>query len=97
MNTDPVHEFYLAGIVALCLILPLMASAWAPRHAPGPRPWLRTVWAGQALCAVGGLLVIFSSLHPAFGLGIALAGCAIFGRRLHRQLLASQTKTKFRT
>ena len=37
-----------------------MASAWAPRHAPDPKPWLQTVWAGQAVGALGGLLVIFS-------------------------------------
>jgi hypothetical protein len=86
MNTTPLHEFYLAGIVAHGLILPLMAGAEAPKHAPGPKPWLRTVWAGQAVVALGALPVIFSPLHPAFGLGLAAAGCAFFGWRLSRQL-----------
>ena len=90
MNTTPIHELYLAGIVALSLVLPLMASALAPKNPGGSRPWLRIVWVGQTLGGVGGLLVIFSPFHPSIGLMIAVASSAVCGWLLHRQLLPSQ-------
>jgi hypothetical protein len=86
MNNTPLHELCLAGIVLLSLVLPWMASALAPRNFIGPNPWLRTVWAGQAFGALGGLLVIFSPLHPAWGLASAVVSCALFGWLLRRQL-----------
>ena len=92
MNTTPIHELYLAGVVALCLILPFMATALAPKNSVQPKPWLRTVWKGQALGGIGGLLIIFSPLHPAYGLGIAAASCAFFGWILHRQLRPMQSR-----
>ena len=84
MNARPLHELYLAVIVVLSFILPLMANALAPKKSGGAKPWLRTVWAGQVLGAVGGLLVIFSPLHPACGLAVAIASCVIFGWLLRR-------------
>jgi hypothetical protein len=86
MNSTPIHELYLAAGVALSLILPLMASALAPKDSGESRPWLRTVWAGQGLLAFGGLLIVFSPLHPGYGLGVAVASCSVFGVLLHRQL-----------
>jgi hypothetical protein len=94
MNTTPIHELYLSGIIALCLVLPLMAGAWAPRDSTGRKPWLRTVWAGQAFGALGALLVIFSPLHPAYGLGVAVVSCVIFGWLLRRQLRPTRTVTR---
>jgi hypothetical protein len=90
MNTEPMHELCLAGIVALSVILPLMPVAWAPKNAPGPKPWLRTIWTGQILGSLGAVLVIWSPLHPFYGLGLAAAGCVIFGKRLHCQLRPPQ-------
>ncbi|HZJ13750.1 MAG TPA: hypothetical protein VFD27_01805 [Chthoniobacteraceae bacterium] len=86
MNSTPLHELCLAGIVLLSLVLPFMASALARRNAAVPKPFVRTVWMGQAFGAVGGLLVIFSSLHPAWGLAAAVVSCALFGWLLRRQL-----------
>lgn len=86
MNSTPIHELSLAGVVVLCLVLPLLASALTTGNPAGPKPWLRTVWVGQALAALGGLLIIFSPLHPACGLSLAAASCVLFGWLLHRQL-----------
>jgi len=86
MNNTPLHELCLAGIVLLGLVLPLVASALAPRNSAGPKPWMRTVWTGQAFGAIGGSLVIFSPLHPASGLAAAVVSCALFGWLLRRQL-----------
>ena len=93
MNTDPVHELYLAGVAALSLILPFMAKALGLVNAVGPKPWLRTVWTGQVFGAVGGLLIIFSPLHPAYGLGLAAASCALFGALLRRQVRLLQLRS----
>jgi hypothetical protein len=86
MNNTPLHDLCLAGIVLLSLVLPFMASALARRKSAGPKPWMRTVWTGQAFGAVGGLLVIFSPLHPAWGFATAVVSCALFGWLLRRQL-----------
>lgn len=86
MNTTSLYQLYLAGIIALCLVLPLMAGALPPKNSKGPKPWLRTVWFGQALVAIGALIVIASPLHPAIGLIVAAASCAFFGLKLYRQL-----------
>jgi hypothetical protein len=86
MNSTPLHELCLAGIVLLSVVLPFMASALAPRNSAGPKPWMRILWTGQAFGAVGGLLVIFSPLHPAWGLASAVVSCAVCGWLLRRQL-----------
>jgi hypothetical protein len=86
MNTTPSHELCMAGIVLLSLVLPLLASALAPKKSVGAKPWMRTVWTGQAFGAVCGLVIIFSPLHPASGLGAAIVGCTFFGWLLQRQL-----------
>ena len=86
MNSTPLHELCLAGIVLLSLVLPFMASALARRNAAVSKPFVRTVWMGQAFGAVGGLLVIFSPLHPAWGLASAIVSCTLFGWLLRRQL-----------
>jgi hypothetical protein len=93
MNTTPVHELYLAGVAGLSLILPFVAKALGPVNAAGPKPWLRTVWTGQALGALGGLLIIFSPLYPAYGLGLAAASCALFGASLRRQVRLLQLRS----
>lgn len=85
MNTAPIHEIYLAGIVALSLVLPLMASVLAPRNATGPKFWLGTVWVGQTFLAAGALMVVLAPLHPAYGLGAGIASCAIFGSVVYAQ------------
>jgi hypothetical protein len=85
MNTSPPHEICLAGIVALSLVLPLTASAIAPKPGPILKPFSRIVWAGQAMAALGGLLVIISPLHPVWGFALALVSTAVFFCCLRRK------------
>jgi hypothetical protein len=86
MNSTPLHELCLAGIVLLSLVLPFLASALARRKFVDPKPWMRTVWTGQAFCAVGGLLVTFSPLHPGSALAATGVSCALLVWLLRRQL-----------
>jgi hypothetical protein len=64
---------YLAGLLLLSLVLPLLSSL---RGRPGAVSWragLKTVWCGQLLGAGCALVVLVSGgLAPyAFGLGVA--------------------------
>ncbi len=47
---------------------------------------LRTVWLGQAVLAVGGLIVLASAAAAPVATILGALGCATCGVRLHRQL-----------
>lgn len=51
---------YLAGMLLLSLVLPLLMSICAPRDAATKKSCMKTVWIGQALLAVAGLGVLAS-------------------------------------
>jgi hypothetical protein len=63
---EPLRGFSLAAIVLFSLVLPLAANPWLSR-ASRRRTYLRRVWVGQALAAVGGLWVIAAPVHPEYG------------------------------
>jgi hypothetical protein len=71
---DPLRGFSLAAIVLLSLVLPLTTNPWLTR-ASGRRTYLRTVWVGQSLAAVGGLWVIAAPIHPEYGLVVTVIAC----------------------
>ncbi len=80
---DPLRGFSLAAIVLLSLVLPLTTNPWLTR-ARERITYLRTVWAGQFIAAVGGLWVIAAPFHPEYGLVvtvIALLACLTVLRR----------------
>lgn len=52
---------YLAGMLLLSLLLPLLMSICGPRDAAIKRSCIRPVWIGQALLAVAGLAVLVSA------------------------------------
>src|SRR5205809_38857 len=82
--TGQVQALLLSILLLLSFVLPFMAKARA-RDGRIPKPWLRTVWAGQCLMALGGLLIVCLPAQPAFGFVIALVSCAVSMRRLRRQ------------
>lgn len=52
---------YLAGMLLLSLVLPLLMSICGPRDEATKRSCMRPVWIGQALLAVAGLAVLASA------------------------------------
>ena len=81
---DPLRGFSLAAIVLLSLVLPLTTSPWMTR-ASRRRTYLRTVWVGQSLAAVGGLWVIAAPIHPEYGLVVTVIACLACLTVLRRQ------------
>jgi len=89
---DPLRGFSLAAIVLLSLVLPLTTNAWLTR-ARERRTYLRTVWVGQSIAAVGSLWVIAAPIHPEYGLVvtvIAWLACLTVLRRKMRPTRACQ-------
>ena len=78
---------YLAGLLVLSLVLPMLLSIRDPQNAAIRRACLRTVWRGQLLGAMAGLTVLASAtLAPyvaAFGL-FSYMGCAFVLTRQFR-------------
>ena len=52
---------YLAGMLLLSLVLPLLMSIYGPRDAAAKRSCMKTEWIGQTLGAVAGLAVLASA------------------------------------
>jgi hypothetical protein len=82
---DPIRGFSLAAVVLLSLILPFTAKAWL-KGAGGRTSYLRTVWVGQLLGAVGGLWIIAAPVHPEFGVFASVVACLACLSILRRQM-----------
>jgi hypothetical protein len=82
---DPIRGFSLAAVVLLSLVLPLAVSAWLAK-AGGRRSYLRTVWAGQSLGAIGGLWIIVAPVHPEWGVVATVVACLACLAILRRQM-----------
>jgi hypothetical protein len=80
----------LSILLLLSFILPLTAKARVSKDARIPRPWMRTVWAGQWLTASGGLFIICLPAYPVLGFAFAIVSCVIFTRKLRRQVAVAQ-------
>lgn len=81
---------YLAGLLLLSLVLPLMMSVSSLPAAATRRICLKTVWMGQGLIALaGGVVLASASIAPyAAALGLVCClGCAI---RLRQQFRAAR-------
>jgi len=78
---------YLAGLLLLSLVLPLLMSFHGPRDTAFRKLCLKTVWIGQLLGALAALVVLASaSVAPyaaAFGL-LSCTACALVLRRQFR-------------
>src|SRR6188768_2765858 len=84
--TEQSQAFCLSILLLLSFVLPFTARARAPKDDRNPRPWMRTLWMGQSLVALGGLLIICLPTYPVFGFLIAIFSCVVFTRKLRRQL-----------
>jgi hypothetical protein len=82
---DPIRGFSLAAVVLVSLVLPFTAKAWL-KGAGGRTSYLRTVWVGQLLGAVGGLWIIAAPVHPEFGVVASVMACLACLPILRRQM-----------
>ena len=80
---------YLAGLLLMSLVLPLLMSFCGPRDPAISKSYIKKVWIGQALLALTGLAVLVSArvapYAAAFGF-ISCVGCALALRRQFRSI-----------
>jgi hypothetical protein len=72
-----------AGLL-LCLVLPMMMSAYAPQNMPAKRSCMKVVWTGQVLLAIAGLVILFSESAALYAIvigSVGYIGCAFLLRR----------------
>lgn len=82
-----------AGLLLLSLVLPLMLSFHAPPDVRHRKSCLRTVWIGQIILAIAGLLMLVSAVISPYAAGMGAAAYLICAFRLGIQLRTSLTKT----
>ena len=75
-----------AALLLLSLVLPLVLSFGAPQHSALRRSYMRTVWLGQALLTIAGVVVLASGAAAPFAALLGALSCAACAAVLHRQL-----------
>ena len=75
-----------AGLLLLCLVLPLMLSFRAPRDAAHRKACLRTIWIGQSLLATTALAALTLAVLFPYATGLGATGYIICIWALHKQL-----------
>jgi len=81
---------YLAGLLPLCLVLPLLMSFRGPKCGQMKRLCMRTVWAGQVLLASAGLVVLFSARLAPYAAACGFVGYLYCAFLLLRHLRAAR-------
>ena len=66
---------YLAGMLLLSLVLPLLTSICCPRYAATKRSCMKTVWIGQALLGVAGLAVLAQASVAPYAAALGVTSC----------------------
>ena len=67
---------YLAGLLLLSLVLPLLMSFRAPPAPAVRRSSLRTVWVGQGFGALAAAVVLASAALAPYAVAFGLFSCA---------------------
>jgi len=80
---------YLAGLLLLSLVLPLLISLRSPQDAATKKSCMKTVWAGQAFLALAAVVVLASSLFAPYAAAFGLVSCLWCALVLHRQFPAA--------
>src|SRR5688572_16140518 len=70
-----IDTIYLAVLLLLSLVLPLLMSFHGPREAVAGKRCLRIVWTGQAIGVLAGLAILVSAPTAAYAVAIGLASC----------------------
>ena len=82
---------YLAGLLLLSLVLPLMMNLRGPPIETARKSCLKTVWVGQLLCAFAGVVVLSSAAFAPYAATFGLVGCVSCTLRLLRQCRTTRT------
>lgn len=80
---------YVAGMLLLSLVLPLLMSICGPRDEATKRSSMRPVWIGQALLAVAGLAVLASAPVAPYAGVFGVLSCVFCTLVLLRQFRAA--------
>ena len=81
---------YLAGMLLLALVLPLLMSACGPQAAAARKSCLRTVWMGQTLGAIAALAVLASVSIAPYATALGGMSCICCALVLLRQFRAAR-------
>lgn len=81
---------YLAGLLLLSLVLPLLMSICGPRDAAARKSCMKTVWVGQTLGALAGLAVLGAASVAPYAAVFGAASCFWCMRVLLRQFRAAR-------
>lgn len=77
---------YLVCLLLLSLVLPLMMSLRATRHATSCRSCMKTTWLGQVLLCVAGIVVLTSVSAAPFAAVLGALSCGACALVLHRRI-----------
>ena len=66
---------YLAALLLLSLVLPLLMSFRGPQDMPSKRSCMRTVWVGQVLGAFAALVVLASAPFAPYAAAFGVDSC----------------------
>lgn len=83
----------IVALLMLSVMLPLWAGALLRRVDPAGTDWKRTVWVGQIIMGLSGIIMIVMPRFAFVALGFAMLVCAVFTVRLHRQLRKHELAT----
>lgn len=81
---------YLAGLLLLSLVLPLLMSFRGPQDVAAKRSGTKTVWLGQTLGALAAVGVLASATYAPYAAALGLLSCAGCALRLLRQFRAAR-------
>jgi hypothetical protein len=84
-----IETSYLAGLILLSLVLPLLMSFRGPRDATSRTRCMRTVWLGQGLGAIAALGVVVSATVAPYAAAFGLLSCLCCAMVLVRQTKAA--------
>lgn len=78
----------IVALLAWSLILPLLASTMLRRSENASDRWKTTVWSGQVVMAIAGVVMVLRPGYSFLALACAMALCLVFAMKLHRQVRA---------
>lgn len=85
-----IETSYLAGLLLLSLVLPMLMSFRGPRGLISRKNCLRTVWLGQGLGALAALGVLGSATLAPYAAAFGLVSCLCCATVLARQTRAGR-------
>jgi hypothetical protein len=82
---------YLAGLLFLSMVLPLLMSFRSPQDAANKTACMKIVWRGQAILALAGLTVLASSLFAPYAAAFGFLSCIWCALALHGHFRAAHS------